>query len=488
MYRIVRSSNINLPDVSEFNEILNTPGQSPFVEARDLFDAGREIVVARAPGRLDVMGGIADYSGSLVLQLPIREGTFAALQRDASRRVRIVSLARDNSRASAYEMSATEFHGLGRSATYESLRARFQADPGTRWAAYVAGVFPVLMRELNADFPEGARILIWSRVPEGKGVSSSAALEVAAMHAVCVAFEIPVGAQQIALLCQKVENYIVGAPCGVMDQMTAACGEPDKLLALLCQPAELREPIAVHEGVAFWGIDSGERHAVAGDAYTSVRVGAFMGYRIIAELAGLKVSRRDQDQTVVVDDPKWRGYLSNVSPSEFEQRFLRHIPERVSGEEFLARYGGTTDPATRVIESRSYAVRAPTEHAIREHDRVRRFAELLGASIDDQRLKLLGELMYQSHASYSACGLGSAGTDRLVSLVREAGYEKGLFGARVTGGGSGGTVAVVGRRDAGDVISELTSRYADETGYNPRVFSGSSPGSEAFGYYKLSCA
>jgi L-arabinokinase len=69
---------------------------------------------------------------------------------------------------------------------------------------------------------------------------------------------------------------------------------------------------------------------------------------------------------------------------------------------------------------------------------VRRFADLLKAVQHESRLALLGELMYQSHASYSACGLGSNGTDRLVELVRDAGAAAGLYGAKITGGGSGG--------------------------------------------------
>ncbi|PYV40194.1 MAG: hypothetical protein DMG09_07360, partial [Acidobacteria bacterium] len=67
MYQIIRGTTHNLPDTPAFIETLNQLEKSPVAEARRLFDPKREIVVARAPGRLDVMGGIADYSGSLVL-------------------------------------------------------------------------------------------------------------------------------------------------------------------------------------------------------------------------------------------------------------------------------------------------------------------------------------------------------------------------------------------------------------------------------------
>jgi L-arabinokinase len=93
--------------------------------------------------------------------------------------------------------------------------------------------------------------------------------------------------------------------------------------------------------------------------------------------------------------------------------------------------------------------------------------------------------MYQSHASYSACGLGLAATDRLVDLVREAGPAQGLFGARITGGGSGGTVAVLSNSSAGAAVASVADRFAQETSYRPYIFAGSSPGSAAFGYLRL---
>jgi len=94
---------------------------------------------------------------------------------------------------------------------------------------------------------------------------------------------------------------------------------------------------------------------------------------------------------------------------------------------------------------------------------------------------LVGELMYESHESYSSCGLGSRGTDLIVSLVRAEGPSKGMYGARITGGGSGGTVAVLGRSDAYPAIRRIVDAYEKQTGYRPCVFSGSSDGASKFG-------
>jgi L-arabinokinase len=485
MYRILHGTTHDLADADVFIESLNTLDQNPSPEVRQLFDPKAEIVVARAPGRLDVMGGIADYSGSLVLELPIREATFAALQRDLSRQLRIVSLSEDATQALAFEMPLADFESAGEPIEYAAARARFERDPAEHWAAYVAGVFLVLMRERGVGFRDGARLLIASRVPQGKGVSSSAALEVAVMQAVAAAFEIAVEPRELALLCQKVENLVAGAPCGVMDQMTSVCGQADHLLSLLCQPAELQGSIPIPEEIALWGLDSGVRHAVTGADYGSVRVGAFMGYRMIAELAGLSVIENAPGEPAEIDDPRWGGYLANITPSEFEQRYAAHLPERIEGAGFLSRYKGTTDAVTRVAPERSYAVRIPTAHPIYEHHRVRLFAELLRGEITEERLALAGELMYQAHASYSACGLGSAATDRIVELVRQAGPGQGLYGAKITGGGSGGTVAILSRRDAVAVLREIAGQYAEETGHRPHIFYGSSPGSAAFGHLRL---
>ena len=438
--------------------------------------------MARAPGRLDVMGGIADYSGSLVLQLPIREAAFAAVQRDPERRLRIVSLPGPAERAPAYEMPLDAFRDGEGPLPYGAARELFAKDPRSAWAAYVAGAFLVLTRERGVVFREGARILVASDVPEGKGVSSSAALEVAVMTAVAAAFGLALPARELALLCQQVENRAVGAACGVMDQMTAACGEADRLLALLCQPAELQEPVALPPDLTVFGIDSGIRHSVSGADYTSVRVAAFMGYRIIADRAGVAV-RAAPDGHLVADDPRWHGYLVNVGPEVFAATFAPVLPERLRGGDFLARYGGTTDSVTRVDPGREYAVRAATAHPVHEHARVRAFAGLLTGPPGPARDARLGELMYASHASYSACGLGSPGTDRLVELVREAGAAAGLHGAKITGGGSGGTVAVLASRtpEAASAVHRIAARYGEETNTAARVFSGSSPGAAAFG-------
>jgi galactokinase len=225
---------------------------------------------------------------------------------------------------------------------------------------------------------------------------------------------------------------------------------------------------------------------VTGADYGAVRVGAFMGYRIIADLAGLRVTAGDRDGHVRVDDPAWHGYLANVGSAAFT-RFAPHIPEALDGDAFLARYEGTTDLVTRVEPDRRYAVRTPTAHPIREHERVMEWARVLSGASSRSATSAseLGALMYESHASYSACGLGSGGTDRLVALACEAGAARGIYGAKITGGGSGGTVAVLADAGAGDAVRAIARQYAGETGHDADVFEGSSPGAARVGAVRL---
>src|SRR6185295_6797811 len=105
-YKIVQGDAQGLRDVPEFIDTLNKL-------AGEFFDSKSELTITRAPGRLDVMGGIADYSGSLVLELPIAEATLVAVQKDEARRISIISLVDDETRALCFEMPLEDFERDG---------------------------------------------------------------------------------------------------------------------------------------------------------------------------------------------------------------------------------------------------------------------------------------------------------------------------------------------------------------------------------------
>jgi L-arabinokinase len=478
--KILSGNTQGLEDVSAFLD-----------ETRRFFEGapGTEVVITRAPGRLDLMGGIADYSGSQVLQWPLQEATCVALGRTSQPLLRIVSRGGGDARSDEVIVPIGALWSHGAPIAYPAVRALFGRVPQHAWATYVIGVFVVLAHERKLALSGGVDLLIHSTVPEGKGVSSSAALEVAVMRAVTEAFAVPLDGPTLALYAQKVENQVVGAPCGLMDQMTSACGRARQLLSMVCQPANVGPHVRLPADLGVWGIDSGIRHAVGGGDYGSVRAAAFMGYRLIAGAAGFAV-RPDpaRSRGVHIDDPRFGGYLANVTPAAWTAEFEAAVPGTLLGRTFLARWDGTTDPQTNVNPERTYLVRAATRHPIFEHARVGEFARHLALCPEvtpDRARGYLGKLMYASHESYTACGLGSAGTDRLVAMVREAGAAAGLFGAKITGGGSGGTVAVLGHRAAGGAVRAIAEAYAKETGHPARVFEGSSPGAMDFGALRV---
>src|SRR5262249_4340867 len=145
------------------------PDLAPFLNTiRDHFEAGTSVVVSRAPGRLDVMGGIADYSGSLVLQRPIAEATFAALQSLQQHTIEIVSLGRQgDSPTRLCRVSLDSLAPDGKPMDYAAARALFLDNRESQWGSYVVGVILVLMRESGVRLTSGLKIVISSAVPEG---------------------------------------------------------------------------------------------------------------------------------------------------------------------------------------------------------------------------------------------------------------------------------------------------------------------------------
>ncbi len=435
------------------------------------FGRSAPITVTRAPGRLDVMGGIADYSGSVVLEGTIGEAVLVGLQPRRDERLRMWSVGLEKEgHEPRHEVPLGALWISGREG-YQGLREVLGAEAGARWIGYVAGVFSVLEAEGAAGrFRRGANILISSTVPMGAGVASSAALEVAVMYAVNVAYQLGLDGLELARLCQIVENRVVGAPCGIMDQVTCALGEPGKLIALKCQPHDV---LGLHElptGCRVAGINSAVKHSVGGKRYTRARTAAFMGLKIISEARGPEHAR---------------GHLCNLTPAQYRAELQGLLPGKMAGGQFLARYGRTEDPATTVDSTETYSVRACTEHPIYENARVLEFIRLLRQASEGAEGALVkaGRLMYASHWSYGKrCALGSAETDLLVRLVKDCGPKCGLYGAKITGGGCGGTVAILCRDEALPLVREIAKEYGRLTGNRPEIFAGTSPGAYAWGH------
>jgi galactokinase len=363
----------------------------------------------------------------------------------------------------------------------ESVRRLVNADPNHRWTAYVLGVFYWLRLNYPDAARSGANVLIHSEVPLNKGVSSSAAVEVAVMKPAAAAYGIDLHGIELAEACQWAENVIAESACGIMDQAAAVLGDEGYVLPLLCQPCQTRPLVRLPEKLRCWAVDSGVSHAVTGIEYEAARAAAFMGYKLICDQEGLPVTRDSASRIPRFTDPRWRGYLSEVTPSLFRSKYEARLPEAMPGAEFLRGQQSHADPFTRVLPQISYRVRNCTRYASEENQRIQLFVELArgaGAEDSDDAFRLMGDLMYQSHYSYTECGLGNDATDLLVDLVRE---QKGLYGAKVTGGGAGGTVAILGHKDAEESFQRVVRRYGELRQIEPYMFEGSSMGADRFG-------
>jgi L-arabinokinase len=357
-------------------------------------------------------------------------------------------------------------------------------DPAITWTAYVLGVFHWLKRRFPASVTQGMNVYIASEVPLNKGVSSSAAVEVAVMKSVARGYGLDLRGVELAEACQWVENVIARSACGIMDQIASVLGDEGCILPLVCQPCVPEPLIRLPEALQCWAVDSGVSHCVSGVEYEAARAAAFMGYKLICDWEGAPVRLDESGAVPRYTDPRWNGYLANVMPSEFRAKYEQRLPESLLGADYVSMAQVHVDPFTVLRPEIAYRIRANTRYAVEENARVRLFSELSrGAALHGatRSFELMGDLMYQSHYAYTECGLGAEATDQLVALAREEGSANGIFGAKVTGGGAGGTVAVLGLKSAEPAFRRIVRRYAALRGIEPYVFEGSSVGADKFG-------
>jgi galactokinase len=444
----------------------------------------RPVWAARAPGRLDVMGGNVDYTGGMVLQGLLREAVWVAVQRRTDDAVRVLNPgAAEFGWAIRIQLQSREL------CDPESVRAHCEAREGSRWGSYVLGALYFLKRFHGCE--GGAEVFIASDLPPNRGVSSSAALEVATLKAAAAAWGIALDGVALATAGQWVENVVAGAACGIMDQAAIVLGRENHLLPMLCQPCQPFAPVTLPAGICIWGIDSMALRSTSGEAYESARAAAFMGYKLICQIEGIDVVPEKDAAIPRWRDARWNGYLSNLLVSEFHTRYEHRLPESLGGREFTKHAGRHIDPFTTIDPEREYPVRAAVRYATEENFRVQRVRSLLEAVAQDgaasslrSSLQRIGEIFGQSHRAYAECGLGAGACDELVARALNAG----LPGAKMTGGGGGGVVAVLGCSDDWPIVCSIAQGFGGQHGRMPHVFEGSSDGVDAFGVHPLQLA
>jgi len=285
------------------------------------------------------------------------------------------------------------------------------------WIDYVAGTAWAMDEAGLAT--QGFRALLGSDLPQGSGLSSSAALELASALALSGGTQ-PVGDRmQLALIAQRAETGYVGLQSGLMDQFASAHGEPGAALLLDCRSLDHRAVALRLDGLAIVAADSGSPRRLDATAYNE---------------------RHDQCLAAA-------GAIAQRYPAV---RSLRDVTP-----DMLAECGRTMDPLL--------ARRA--RHVVEEDARV---IEAVGAFESGQHART-GGLLLDSHASLR--DLYDVSSPELDALVETAMGVDGVYGARLTGAGFGGCTVNLVRRDAIDRLAEaISTRYAARTGLMPRVF------------------
>ena len=212
------------------------------------FGAGPD-VVARAPGRVNLIGEHTDYSDGFVMPMAINRDVLVAVRRRADRHVRLHSI--DFGGVSAFDLEAPV--------------ARDEANP---WANYPRGVVHIL-GEVGADVG-GFDLAFTGNVPSGAGLSSSAAVEVATLQALDALFGLSLATFEKAKLGQRAEREFVGVACGIMDQAISAAGVAGHALMLDCRSLETTL-VPMGAGLAVVVTDTAVVRGLVGSKYNDRR-------------------------------------------------------------------------------------------------------------------------------------------------------------------------------------------------------------------------
>jgi len=262
------------------------------------------VYVARAPGRVNLLGEHVDYNDGFVLPAAIDRATYLAFSPSSTDQTTLV---------------AADFGEEARF-TGATLAGKTQPDgsPLPEWAHYPAGVAWALGEA--ALVAPAMQAAFSSDIPRGSGLSSSASIEMAFGVAWSRLGGWSLPPMQLALLGQKAENRYVGVNCGIMDQFASACGEADRLMLLDCRSLEYRTlPLPANTVIVV--ADTSVRRKLSSGEYNERRAACEQAVRLLArDLPGIQALR-----DVSVED---FNRLSHASPLKVKQR-ARHVVEEI---------------------------------------------------------------------------------------------------------------------------------------------------------------
>ncbi len=250
--------------------------------------------IARAPGRVNLIGEHTDYNDGFVLPMALDRATYVAARPRPDRVVRVFS---------------TKFREEDQFDLDQVVR-----DERRQWVNYIRGVVKGLQAR---DLPlQGADLMIDSDLPSGSGLSSSAALEVAVGYTFQLLNNINLLGEELALVAQGAEHTFVGVKCGIMDQLVAALGEAGHALLIDCRDLSYR-PIPIPAQACVVVCDSGVRHRLAGSEYNQRRAGCEEAVRLLRPALGKIQALRDVRSTDL-------AMYGNLLPPDL-LRLARHV-------------------------------------------------------------------------------------------------------------------------------------------------------------------
>jgi len=260
--------------------------------------------IARAPGRVNLLGEHVDYNDGFVLPAATDRSTYVAFAASQSQDTAL--WAEDYQQQSRFSP--------------ESAREKRGTDgaPLPEWTRYPAGVAWSLMED---GLPvHGLEAVYASDVPRGAGLSSSASVELAFALAWMNVGGASLAPMELARLCQRAENKYVGVNCGIMDQAASACSEAGRVMLLDCRSLEY-QTLPLPEGIVIIVADTGVRHALTGSAYNDRRSACEQAVELL---------KRDLPGITALRDVR-RGQFDRFAPKlppEIEMR-ARHVVEEI---------------------------------------------------------------------------------------------------------------------------------------------------------------
>ncbi len=438
------------------------------------FAGGGPAWVAYAPDTMDVMGGIAEYTGSVALCSSADCGVWvAAIPRD-DQRICVIDLNSsqlNNGRETVWPLAGF-YEAADRLAPAAAIRQMAAGMSCRNRLACLSVIYAMLEGGCVPHLGGGFTLLIECQTPGVTDHRRAAAVQAATIAALARAFGVELDESKCACVAQRGQHAIAKFPSGIATHAAPFVGKGGTLAQVDCQPYGLNGVLDLPAGVAVLGIESGARHRRADGKYIDARTAAFMGREIIKRI--ITASGRGASE--------WNGYLARFSITDYVDHFRDRLPTKVKGSLYLERFGPLNEVLAEIDPDAVYKVRSRAEHHIYEHERVRQFTEKMRRAArmsDPVPVVEAGELMYASHWSYGQrCGLGSIETDLLVNLLRKEGVAEGIFGARVSGAGAGGMVVVLLRDDerARQAVERSADAYQDRTGRTPHLMPAAGPG------------